>query len=175
MSEVVKYHESEQVNKPHWKRFKLQGKNKYLALAHKNTEIKYYMTGPNGEQIVIEQPDRDISQDEPTTATVVAMSKDWDYENYPDVKIGCNIETTINSWYTWTRHGRIYASGDAESIIAVYDWSGNAEEEIQEAIEEAERKSREAVEKADQAMIEAAATNPTAPIPSLIRMDKPFH
>jgi hypothetical protein len=102
MSEVVKYHESEQVNKPHWKRFKLQGKNKYLALAHKNTEIKYYMTGPNGEQIVIEQPDRDISQDEPTTATVVAMSKDWDYENYPDVKIGCNIETTINSWYTWT-------------------------------------------------------------------------
>jgi co-chaperonin GroES (HSP10) len=153
MSEV-RYHVSEAVNRPHWNRFKIQGKDRYLAIAYDNTEVK------TASGIVI--PDRDISQDIPTTAKVVALSKDFDNGpdgKYPDVQIGSNIQVVMNSWYTWTRLGQVYAAGDAEGIIAVYEWDGDAEKEIADAKQEAELKTREALERETQEMIEKAAAS----------------
>jgi co-chaperonin GroES (HSP10) len=164
MSEpTVKYHVSEAVNRPHWNRFKLQGKDKYLAIAYDNTEVKT-ATG-----III--PDRDISQDIPTTAKVVALSADFDHVKYPDVKVGANIQVFMNSWYTWTRLGQVYAAGDAEGIIAVYEWDGDADKEIADAKAEAEAKTREALERETQEMIEKAAAAPHVEGPgALIRV-----
>jgi len=108
MSEQV-----ELLNKPHHSRFRLQGRNRFLAKVHENKE---YVVGGG---III--PDTKMTQDIPTTGEVVKISDNFDHELYPDVKPGAQIKVVINSWSTFDCLGEKMAVGDADYIIACYD------------------------------------------------------
>lgn len=106
------YHPEEDIAHPHWKRFKMQGKNRYLVRVFPIADRK------TREGIIVPEECQDI----PTCGHVLALSPDFDHTLYPDVKPGVNIQTLMHTWVHWERFGRIYASGDAEGIVAVYDW-----------------------------------------------------
>lgn len=103
----------ETLNRPHHSRFKLQGRNRFLARVHTNKE--YVAAGG----III--PDTKATQDIPTTGEVVAISDCFDAELYPDVKPGAQIKVVINSWSTFDCLGETLAVGDADYVIATYD------------------------------------------------------
>ena len=110
MSEAIQV---ESLNRPHYSRFKLQGKNRFLARVHQNKE---YQTKSG---IVI--ADTKMTQDIPTTGEVIAISNNFDRTLYPDVEPGAQIKVVINSWSMFDCLGELMAVGDADYIIATYD------------------------------------------------------
>ena len=104
--------EEELISNPHYERFKMQGKNRFLARVHKNVEYK-----TNGGIYV---PNTRECQDIETTGEVLKLSANFDHDLYPDVKVGANIKVVLNSWYDFPYKEEKLAMGDAESIIAVY-------------------------------------------------------
>lgn len=125
-SEEELFDPRENLNRPHWKRFKLQGKDRFLAIIHKQTEQK------TTSGIVIANVDS--FQDIPSTATVIAISalSDEAKENYPDVKVGANIQVIPCTWTEFDVLGERVATGTFEYIIATYNWKGNKTLEEQE-------------------------------------------
>lgn len=103
----------EYINDPKYSRFKLQGENRFLARVHQNVEKKT-STG-----LVI--PNTRQTQDVATTGEVLAISKHFDYDKYPDIKPGALVKVVLNSWSTFTSCGEELAFGDADYVIACYD------------------------------------------------------
>lgn len=103
----------EAVNRPHFKRFKLQGENRFLARVHSNQEFK------TNTGIII--PDTKQTQDIPTTGEVLMVSSKFDHEKYPDIKEGAQIKVVMNSWSMFDSIDGTLAFGDADYVIACYD------------------------------------------------------
>lgn len=106
--------EIEALNRPHYKRFKVQGEDRFLAAVHKNAEYKSV-----GGLVI---PNTEVTQDIETTGVVLAISPKFDHEKYPDVVVGANIRVVLNTWATFTCHGDKLAFGSAEYVIAAYDY-----------------------------------------------------
>lgn len=113
MSIAVVKREDELINNPHYDRFKLQGENRFLVRVHKNEEYQ----SKGGVIIANTQQCQTI----PTTGEVLKVSKNFDYDLYPDVKVGANVKVIINTWFDWDYGDEKLAIGSAEHIIAVYD------------------------------------------------------
>ena len=108
----------EAVNKPHYSRFKLQGKNRFLAKVHDNKEMQ------TASGLIV--ANTKATQDIPTTGEVIALSSYFGYDDegnliYPDVKVGSQIKVVMNSWSMFDCLGETLAVGDADYIIACYD------------------------------------------------------
>lgn len=102
----------EYINDPKYSRFKLQGENRFLARVHPNVEKRV------GEIII---PNTRQTQDVATTGEVVAISKYFDHDKYPDIKPGALVKVVLNSWSMFTSCGEELAFGDADYVIACYD------------------------------------------------------
>lgn len=128
--------ERERQNRPHWKRFKLQGENRFLVKIHKQIEQR-------NKYGLITELDNDNLQNEACTGTVIALSPMTEeaQRNYPDVKVGCNIQVVPLTWTWFYCLGERLATGTLDYIIAVYDWKSQKTLEEEAAEQEAEHRA----------------------------------
>lgn len=92
---------------------KPQGENRYIAKVHPNEE---YTTASG---LIVANTEK--LQNVPTTGDVLAVTKHFDHDKFPDVKPGMCVKVTINGWSPFWVDGQPYAIGDARSVIAAYD------------------------------------------------------
>lgn len=111
MSEAAPMHRRR--NMPSIETLRPQGENRYVARVHMNEE--YVSKGG----LVIANTEK--LQNIPTTGDVLATTKHFDHDKFPDVKPGLCVKVTINGWSTFWVDGVQYAIGDARSVIAAYD------------------------------------------------------
>lgn len=154
-------HPEEALNKPHWSRFKLQGKDRFLVKVHKATEVKT-------KSGLIARLDNDDYQSEAATGTIIALSpmSEEAKRDYPDVKVGAHIQVVPMTWTCFRVLGDLIATGNLEYIIAAYDWKSH--KTLEEEQEEADREHRAAIAKYYAESAEACAATSTEPVPSRI-------
>ena len=58
---------------------------------------------------------------ERTTGDVLSVTKHFDNDKFPDVREGMCVKVTMNGWSAFKVDGKLYAIGDARSVIAAYD------------------------------------------------------
>lgn len=104
--------EEEQINRPTWDKLNPQGKDRFLVRVHQNKPYE-----SKGGIII---PDSQITQDIPTTGTVLKCSPSFDRELYPGIVPGANVKVVINTWATFDCHGEKLAFAAAEYVIATY-------------------------------------------------------
>lgn len=104
----------ETATSPHWRRYRVQGENRFIAEVFQNQEQK------TASGLVV--PNTRETQAPPTTGRVLARSEVFDETKFPDVKVGAMVKVMLGGWDTFDE-GRL-AFGMAESVIAVYnmDW-----------------------------------------------------
>ncbi len=155
------YDPCERLNRPHWKRFKLQGTDRFLVRIHKQAEQKNKFG-------IITKLDNDEYQNEACTGTVIALSPMTEeaVKAYPDVKVGCNIQVVPLTWTWFECLGERLATGTLDYIIAVYDWKG--QKSLEEEAEEAAQKNRKAVTEYHAQFAKEDGTTESVPIPSMI-------
>jgi co-chaperonin GroES (HSP10) len=151
----------ENVNRPHWKRFKLQGKDRFLVQVHKQVEQKT-RTG-------IFIPNLDSCQDIASTGTIVALSpmSDDGVRDYPDVHVGANIQVIPCTWTEFDILGQRMATGELSYIVATYDFGGKS---LDEQAKEQTEAQRAALDKLKEANTFSTGTDGCVPLPPLIRV-----
>jgi co-chaperonin GroES (HSP10) len=153
-----KLSKTENVNKPNWRRFVMQGRDRFLAKVHREVEQK------TAGGILIPKRNQNI----PSTGVIVALSpmSDEGKASY-FVKVGDNIQTVPNSWTELEIDGELMATGILDYIVATYEFK-NAEEELAKQSEEQLEKERQALERMKDESVKSSGE--TAPVPSRIRV-----
>lgn len=110
--------EAESLLNPSWKRYKIQGENRFIAEVYRNTEQR------TASGIVVPVTTRNV----PTTGRVLAVSNVFDHEKFPDIKVGASIKVMLGGWDLFDEDK--LAFGMAESVIAAYDlnWDSTKDE-----------------------------------------------
>lgn len=108
----MEFKAEETVSRPHFHRFKLQGKNRVLVRVHQNEEYK-----TEGGIIIA---DTRTTQSKPNTGTVLMVSEDFDTVAYPSVETGSYVFCTHGAWHEFDNHGERLAVVNAEHVLFVY-------------------------------------------------------
>jgi co-chaperonin GroES (HSP10) len=148
------YHENERLNRPHWKRFRLQGEDRFLVRIHQEVEQTY----GQGKLIVPVS-----NQTVPSTGEIIALSpmSEEGRRKHPDVRIGAHIQVIPCTWTTVeifdsTGNIELMATGTLDYIVAVYHWTGESLEEL------AARQELDQIKALDDLKVQATTSTGTA-------------
>lgn len=153
-----KLSKTETLNQPNWRRFTLQGVDRFLVKVHRETEKK------TSGGIFVPVKCTTI----PSTGTVVALSPmSPECEAKYSVKVGDNIQVVPNAWTTLEIDGELMATGILDYVVATYDFP-EAEESLAKIEAQTEDDQRAAL---DRMKVEATTfTGEPKPVPSSIRV-----
>lgn len=181
-----KLHPAEGINRPHWSRYRPQGKKRLLVRVYDKSEYK-----SSGGIVVpvdnIDQPHHgrviDTSADfgDPKDVKVFGGTwpevpfrfalkclRRWNRLRYPGICKGANICVLPCSWITFQSLDDRLAWCSVDSLVGAYDWSG------EDTVQKESVETRAAVDahhdRLRAGLVKAADNLPDRDIPSIIRV-----